>query len=216
LNADAIQLAQPIGLFFIALMDHWVNVTMSARRFAPIHYNHKGSRYGMGLCVLYFLLSAIAVDVTLQSHWEENFKLSDEKLFDFQHVELVTQDWTRYTTFSITSLATQLISLRRRRRRWANVAVALYKRVSCIFALTTIFLWLLVEDGGQIIMYYAYIVGYTGVLVFQVSHALLLYIRLTQFHPVLTFNSPSSIVASQLALENISSPSFTQDSLVSP
>jgi hypothetical protein len=52
----------------------------------------------MGLCVLYFLLSAIAVDVTLQSHWEENFKLSDEKLFDSKHVELVVQNWTRYIT----------------------------------------------------------------------------------------------------------------------
>jgi hypothetical protein len=98
LNANAVQLAQPIGLFFIALMDHWVNVSMSARRSAAVNYNHKGSRYGMGLCVLYFLLSAIAVDVTLQPHWEENFKLSDEKLFDSQHVELVVQAWTRYIT----------------------------------------------------------------------------------------------------------------------
>jgi hypothetical protein len=87
----------------------------------------------------------------------------------------------------------------------------LYKRVSCILALTTTFLWLLVEDGGQITMYYAYILGYTGVLVFQVSQIS----RFLQLNPVLTFNSPSSIAASQPALETTSSPFSLQDLLVS-
>jgi hypothetical protein len=94
-DANVVQFAQPIGLFFIALMDHWVNVAMSARQAPPGKYEHKGSRYGMGLCVLYFLLSAIAVDVTLQPHWGKNSKLSDEKLFDCQQVKFVAQAWTR-------------------------------------------------------------------------------------------------------------------------
>jgi hypothetical protein len=76
-------------------MDHWVNVTMSARRAHAGKYELKGARYGMGLCVLYFLLSAIAVDVTLQPHWGKNSKLSDEKLYDSQQVKLVAQTWTK-------------------------------------------------------------------------------------------------------------------------
>jgi hypothetical protein len=58
----------------------------------------------------------------------------------------------------------------------------LYKRVSFILAVTTVFLWLLVKDAGQVAMYYAYIVGYTGVLIFQVNYTPFTYLMFKQIN----------------------------------
>jgi hypothetical protein len=41
--------------------------------------------------------------------------------------------------------------------------------MTSILGLTTFAVWLFVEDHGQIVMYYSYIIGYTGVLIFQVG-----------------------------------------------
>jgi hypothetical protein len=143
-------MAQSIGLFLIALMDHWVAVTMSSRRAPLAPYNQVNSRYGNGLCVLFFLMSAIAVDATLQPYWEANSKPSDEKLVDAEHAKIVARK-----------------AVEQRRRRWVDAFIDLFTKVACVFGVTTGLVWVFVSDPGQVIMYYAYIVGYTGVLMFQ-------------------------------------------------
>jgi hypothetical protein len=159
-------MAQSFSMFLVALMDRWVGVAMSARKAVLAPYNRESSRYGMGLCVLFFLMSAIAVDATLQPRWAANAKLSSDKLVDAEHARIVARN------------ARQL-----HRRRWVDALIDLFTKVSSIFGVTTGLLWILVKDPGQLIMYYAYIFAYTGVLTFQVSlvtfvvpcsHALLL------------------------------------------
>jgi hypothetical protein len=80
-------------------MDHWVNVAMSARRFSAAPYRQQRSRYGMGLCVLYFLMSAVAVDATLRSRWETNSKLSDERIVDSHHAQIIARSWISCVVF---------------------------------------------------------------------------------------------------------------------
>jgi hypothetical protein len=144
-------MVQSFGLFLIALMDRWVGVAMSARHANMAPYNRERSRYGMGLCVLYFLMSAIAVDATLQPYWEANSKLSSEKLIDAEHAKAIARE-----------------SIRQRRRRWVDASLNLFSKFACILGVTTCLLWILVKDPGQLIMYFAYVVGYTCVLGFQV------------------------------------------------
>lgn len=143
-------MAQSFGLFLIALMDHWVNVAMSAHPVTLDLFNKERSRYSQGLCVLFFLMSAIALDATLQPYWEANSKLSSEKLVDAQHARIVARQ-----------------SLQQRRRRWLDALLDLLGKISCVFAVTTGLICLLTKDAGQIILYYAFVVGYLGVLVFQ-------------------------------------------------
>jgi hypothetical protein len=83
-------MAQSIGLFLIALMDHWV-AAVSVRWTSGITFHNPRTRYPMGLGVIFFLVSAIAVDATLQNYWEANFKLSDEKLVDAEHARIVVR-----------------------------------------------------------------------------------------------------------------------------
>jgi hypothetical protein len=68
-------------------MDHLVTAVSAMWSKPPLHtpIQRERSRYVMGLGVLYFLASAIAVDATLQNYWEVNFKLSNEKLVDVNH-----------------------------------------------------------------------------------------------------------------------------------
>jgi hypothetical protein len=148
-------MAQSFGLFLIALMDRWVSVAMSARKATLALYNTERSRYGMGLCVLFFLISAIAVDATLQPCWEANSKLSSEKLLDSRHANIIARK-----------------TVQQRRRRWIEAILTLFTRFTCVFGITTLVVWILVKDPGQLVMYYAYVLGYTGVLTFQVSLAL--------------------------------------------
>lgn len=67
---------------------------------------------------------------------------------------MVSPNWLRY---------------RERRHRWVDGILELSSKLLFIFGFTTLLLWLLVDDYQQIIIYYAYIIGYTGVMVFQVS-----------------------------------------------
>lgn len=143
-------MAQSFGLFLIALMDHWVNVAMSAHPVTLDPFEKDRSRYSQGLCVLFFLMSAIALDATLQPYWEANSKLSSEKLVDAEHARIVARQ-----------------SQQQRRRRWVDALIDLMSKIACVFGVTTGLVCLLTKDAGQIIMYYGFVVGYLGVLIFQ-------------------------------------------------
>jgi hypothetical protein len=84
------KIGQSFGLFLVALMDHLVAVLSDRWSKVPPLSPHQRerSRYVLGLGVLYFLASAIAVDATLQNYWEVNYKLSNEKLVDAKHARL--------------------------------------------------------------------------------------------------------------------------------
>jgi hypothetical protein len=73
-------------------MDNLVQVVMGAHDKARDPNARPRSRFGMGLCVLYFLLCAIALDTTLQPHWAVNSKLSTEKLVDAEHAREVARN----------------------------------------------------------------------------------------------------------------------------
>ncbi|QDS72759.1 hypothetical protein FKW77_004222 [Venturia effusa] len=143
-------MAQSFGLFLIALMDHWVNITMSAHAVTLDPFEKDRSRYSQGLCVLFFLMSAIALDATLQPYWAANAKLSNEKLVDAEHARIVARQ-----------------SQQQRRRRWLDALIDLMSKIACVFGVTTGLVCLLTKDAGQVIIYHAFVVGYLGVLIFQ-------------------------------------------------
>lgn len=109
-SSNIYQLGQNIGLFLVALMDHWVSVVMSFRLPHSSPYSGDRARYGVGLCLLYFLFSAIAVDMTLQKYWTETDKLSDERLVDLGHAQMVRKKWNQYV-FSLTPTCSLLTIL---------------------------------------------------------------------------------------------------------
>lgn len=82
-------------------MDHWVSIVMNARQPHTSLYSEERTRYVIGLCLLYFLMSAIAVDATLRNYWEGSFKLSNEKLIDFNHAQIVSQKWKAYVILKL-------------------------------------------------------------------------------------------------------------------
>lgn len=58
---------------------------------------------------------------------------------------------------------------RLRRQQYRNALVELFTLLLIIFGVTLIFLWMLVIDHQAIILYFTYILGYSGILLFQVS-----------------------------------------------
>jgi hypothetical protein len=88
-------IGQNLALFLVALMDRWVALTMQGRKPQVSMYTDFRARYGLCVCLLYFCFSVMALDVTLQSYWEEMSKNSDEKLLDFVHAQKVLADWGR-------------------------------------------------------------------------------------------------------------------------
>lgn len=151
-------LAQNVGLFLIALVDRWVAVSMSANGVVVNVYYDARARYGIAFGLLYFLLCAVSLDVVLQRYWGKTGRRSSEKLaniFDFEKTE---------------AQATAV-----EKKRWFIAILELTWVMTFIFGLMTIFLWLFVDETNQIVLYFAYIVGYSGVIIFQVC---------------LTFNEP--------------------------
>ena len=143
---------QNVGLFLIALMDRWVSVTMSAES-QPIDLfiSHR-AKYGICFAILYFCASVMTLDGTLQKYWKELFELSDEKLTDYEHAKSVTSSWEK-----------------RRRLKYLAALFELLRRLIFIFGGSTLFVWILVDDVNILILYYAYVVGYSAVMIFQVN-----------------------------------------------
>ena len=147
-------LGQNVGLFMVALMDHWIALATSSRLPLVTPYTDPRSRFAIGFCVLFFLASTIAVDATLQSFWEKIFALSKEKLVDAQHAHIVRQSYRA-----------------QRRLLWLRGVTELSYRVLGVLGVTTLLLWLFVEEHQEVILYYVYVAGYSGVLLLSFNRS---------------------------------------------
>ncbi|RDI83168.1 hypothetical protein Vi05172_g6780 [Venturia inaequalis] len=143
-------LGQNVGFFLMVLMDHWVGAIMSARPFRLAQDHDVRTRYSTGLCLLYFLASAIAVDMTLQKYWAKTSKLSDERLVDLSHAHTVRNK-----------------ALEDRRRLWVQGCIDLATKLVFILGVTVLTLMFVVERGSDMTLFYAYIAGYSGALFSQ-------------------------------------------------
>jgi hypothetical protein len=145
-------IGQNVGLFLVALLDRWVAISMSANGHSINLYDDSRARYGIAFGLLYFLTSAIALDIVLQRYWGKTGRQSTVRLgsiLDFDETES-----------SESSVG---------RRRWLGAIAELVTVLFCLFGLMTLFVWIFVNDSSQVIMYFLYILGYTGVIIFQVS-----------------------------------------------
>ncbi|OAA44132.1 Glycosyl transferase, family 1 [Metarhizium rileyi] len=143
-------LGQNLGLFLIALMDRWVGIIMSAREPHRSIYVDSRARYAICFCILYFLIAVVVLDMTLQKYWTLRFTLSKDKLADFHHAQAVAGQWERI-----------------RRQKMVMALVELLSKLLLLFGLMTLAMWFLVDNPETILLYYLYILGYTGVVLFQ-------------------------------------------------
>ncbi|SPO01406.1 uncharacterized protein DNG_04082 [Cephalotrichum gorgonifer] len=159
-RASRYDIGQNVALFLIALMDRWTALVMSGRHPQISLYSDYRARYGLCLCIMYFCFSVMSLDAVLQQYWPERFKLSDEKLKDYDHAKQVTRDWEK--------------------RRFRIYTTALYQLVTkLMFTLgcTTILLWLMVENYETMIVYTLYVLGYSCVVLFQFNRCFAKYVR---------------------------------------
>lgn len=139
-----------VGLFLVALMDRWVSIVMSAK-YGPISiFFDKTSRYGICFAILYFCSSVMTLDGTLQKYWSGNYALSEEKLSDLEHAQQVESSWET-----------------RRRKKYIGALFELFQRLLFWLGFSAIMLWIFVDNINVIILFYAYCLGYTGVMIFQ-------------------------------------------------
>lgn len=141
-------LGQNVLLFVVALMDHWVALATSSRQPIVTPYTEPRSRFAIGCCLLFFLMSTIAIDATLRNYWEKLFAVSKQKLSDAEHARIVRRSGRA-----------------QRRSLWIQGIVELFVKVLGVFGVTTCLLWLFVELPSKVILYYLYVAGYTGVLI---------------------------------------------------
>jgi hypothetical protein len=143
-------IGQNVGLFLIALMDRWVSLSMASNSTPVAIFIDDRARYVLCFAILYFCSSVMTLDGTLQKYWQETFKLSEEKLINYDHAKSVEENWES-------------------RRRWKYFAALfeLFRRIFFLFGVSTIFVWLFVSRLELLSLYYAYVVGYTAVMVFQ-------------------------------------------------
>lgn len=82
-----------MGLFLVSLIDHLVAIVMSARDPQPLIYFDARARYGIACGLLYFLISAISVDIVLQRFWASAYAVSKEPVTEMNEVEkILAQD----------------------------------------------------------------------------------------------------------------------------
>ncbi|KUI69718.1 hypothetical protein VM1G_05039 [Cytospora mali] len=139
-----------VGLFLVALMDRWVSIVMSAKNDPIIIFVDGTARYGICFAILYFCASVMTLDSTLQNYWSGNYALSEEKLSDFDHAKRVEEDWERS-----------------RRMKYIKALFELSRNLVFWFGFASIFVWLFVKNQEVIILYYAYVIAYTSVMIFQ-------------------------------------------------
>lgn len=147
-------LAQNVGLFLVALLDRWIAISVSANGHVVNMYDNFRARYGITFGLLYFLLCAVSLDAVLQSYWGTTGRQSSERLaniFDFESNEAAES--------------------RREKQHWFKALSELLWVMVWIFGFTTILIWLFVMEYRQIVLYLAYIVGYSAVIIFQVRES---------------------------------------------
>ena len=145
-------LAQNVGLFLIALLDRWVAVSVSANGVIINIYYDARSRYGIAFGLLYFLVCAVCLDILLQRYWGKTGRTSVSKLSSLQDLDAAEE-------------ADSSIG----RKRWLGAIFEFVSIMAGVFGFCSIFVWLFVSQYRQIVLYFAYITGYSGVLIFQVS-----------------------------------------------
>ncbi|KAF5664992.1 glycosyl transferase [Fusarium heterosporum] len=143
-------IGQNLALFLIALMDRWIMMAMSARQPYPSIYTDSRSRYGIWLAIVYFCLSAMILDATLQKYWGHRYEVSHEKMSGLDDVDRIESQ-----------------AESRRRECILKAATDVFSKLMICFGCTTIFLWLLVESTETLVIYFMYVLGYSGAIVFQ-------------------------------------------------
>ncbi|KAF2157779.1 glycosyltransferase family 4 protein [Myriangium duriaei CBS 260.36] len=140
-------LGQNVGLFLGALMDRWVQLVTTAQSAQPKYSNR---RYALCFALVYFLVGAVAVDTVLQKYWPELAKLSDVKMSDMADFESVRQSQAAL-----------------RRKHYKNAVLELFTFLGIILGAATLLVWMTVPEGEGVLLFYAYILGYTCALLFQ-------------------------------------------------
>lgn len=143
-------IGQNLGLFLIALMDRWIMLAMSARQPYPSIYTDSRSRYGIWLAIVYFCLSAMILDATLQKYWGHRYEVSREKMMSLEDADRIESQ-----------------AERRRRECIVKATTDVFSKLTVLFGCATILLWLLVESTETLIIYFMYMVGYTSAIIFQ-------------------------------------------------
>lgn len=143
-------IGQNLGLFLIALMDRWIMVVMSARQPYPSIYTDSRARYGLCFGIVYFCLSAILLDSTLQKYWGLRYQVSEERLNDIEDAKRVIKEAERTRRTSILTALTDI-----------------FGKLFVAFGCTAVLLWLFVESMETTIIYYMYVFGYSCAIVFQ-------------------------------------------------
>ncbi|GAB7344908.1 hypothetical protein MBLNU457_3344t2 [Dothideomycetes sp. NU457] len=143
-------IGQNVGLFLAALMDRWVDIVMSAKMPHNTRYLTPRARYSVCFGLLYFLMGAVAVDSVLQRHWAAASSMSTTKMASLNNYKQVLGHQNRQRKQEMRQALGEFVTL-----------------LLLIFGFCTIFEWFLVDDHINIILYFCYILGYTGVLFFQ-------------------------------------------------
>ncbi|CAG7564503.1 unnamed protein product [Fusarium equiseti] len=143
-------IGQNLGLFLIALMDRWIMMVMSARQPYPSIYTDSRSRYGIWLAIVYFCLSAMILDATLQKYWSHRYEVSDEKMSGLEDAERIERQ-----------------AERRRRECLIQAMTDVFSKLTVVFGCTTILLWLFVASTETMVIYFMYVFGYSSAIVFQ-------------------------------------------------
>lgn len=142
-------------------MDRWVSMAMAASSApSPSVFGSFTSRYAVCLAILYFCAGAMALDAVLQTYWPASYALSDEKLASCEDADAVARKWERS-----------------RRRKYAMAFLQLGRRLMFVGGCCTLVVWLLVDDPRMVQLYYAYIAGYSAVVVFQFNRCFTLDVR---------------------------------------
>lgn len=79
-------------------MDRWINIVMSARQPSIEIYFDDRARYGICFGLLYFLFSAVSVDVVLQKFWPLAIQLPDRRIPTLEVYNEVKIDQQRYAS----------------------------------------------------------------------------------------------------------------------
>lgn len=139
-----------VGLFLVALNDRWVSIAMSGKYGSVSVFIDPTARYGICFAILYFCASVITLDATLQKYWSGNYSLSEEKLVDQEHAREVEKGWEG-----------------RRRKKYLAALFELSQRLAFWFGLCALLTWIFVSKWQVVVFFYAYVVAYTGVMLFQ-------------------------------------------------
>jgi len=143
-------IGQNVGLFLAALMDRWVDIVMSAKLPGNDRYTNPRARYSVCFGLLYFLMGAVAVDSVLQRHWAAASSMSATRMASLNNYKQVLSHQNR-----------------QRKREMRHAMGEFFTLLLLIFGFCTILEWFLVDDPTNVILYFCYVLGYTGVLLFQ-------------------------------------------------